>query len=131
MLAKMLYRRNSSRSGKSNSIVFNFFFDKVVRCSCAYIEDVGSPCVHALFSLKHSCKMTYVIDYFHDSWKSLTFINVYSEKSETNKRPIVLKDFLTRSVCDAPSFKKTRGSKEDNTCFTQQATEDFVKHQTK
>ena len=33
------------------------FCDKVVRCSCGYFEDVGSPCVHALLALRHYQKI--------------------------------------------------------------------------
>ena len=83
--------------------------DKVVRCSCSYFEDVGSPCVHALFALKNSCEMASMIDYFHDSWKLSMFMDAYYEKAEINIRPVVVKDCLTRGACDAPSFIKNEG----------------------
>ena len=86
------------RTGVEN-LTANFsvqFSDKVVRCSCGYFEDVKSTCVHAIFALKHSCKMASMIDYFHDSWKSSKFMDAYSEKAKTNIRPIVVKYLLTR-----------------------------------
>ena len=43
------------------------FCDNVVRCSCGYFEDVGSPCVHALLALRHTEDLPKMIAYFHDS----------------------------------------------------------------
>ena len=83
--------------------------DKAVRYLCGFLKDVGSPYVHALLALKHSCKMAPMIDFFHDSWKLSTFMDAYFEKAKANKRPTVVKDFLTRGVRDTPSFIKNKG----------------------
>ena len=107
------------------------FFDKVVRCSCGHFEEVGSPCLHALFALKHSCEMTSMIDCFHDSWKTSTFLDGYSEKAEINLLSILLKDSLTRGVCDAPSISKKRGRPKKKRISSKQATEEIDNRQTR
>ena len=45
-----------------------------------------------------------MVTYFHDSWKSSTFAAAYSERSKD--MPLVLKDVITRGVCNAPSIMK-------------------------
>ena len=107
------------------------FCDKVVRCSCGYFEDVGSPCVHALLALRHSEKLPNMVTYFHDSWKSSTFAAAYSERSEDKILPLVLKDVLTRGVCNAPSIMRKKGRPKKERIRSQQATEKLEKRRTR
>ena len=107
------------------------FCDKVVRCSCGYFEDVGSPCVHALLALMHSEKLPSMVTYFHDSWKSSTFATAYSERSKDKILSLVLKDVLTRGVCNALSITKKRGCPKKRRIPSQQATEKIEKRQTR
>ena len=80
--------------GNVNKNVLVQLLDKVVRCSCCYFDDVGSPFVLVLFALKPSCRITSMVDYFNGSWKSLKFSNAYFKKAKTSLLPIVLKDLL-------------------------------------
>lgn len=58
--------------------------------------------------------MLNMVTYCHDSLQSSAFAAAYSERSEDQILPLVLKDGLTSSVCNAPSItKKKRAPKED------------------
>ena len=83
------------------------------------------------FALKHSCKMTPMMGYFHDLWKTSTFLYAYSEKAETYLMPIVLNDYLTRGLCYSPSISKKWGRPKKKGISSQQATAEIDKRQTR
>lgn len=107
------------------------FRDKVVRFSCGFSEDVGPPCGHALLALKHSRKLPNMVMYFHDSWKSSTFAATYSERSDDKIMPIVLKNVLTRGVCNALSFFGRKGHPKKQRILLHQAIEKMEKRRTR
>lgn len=98
------------------------FRDEAVRRSCAYFDEVRSSCIHSLLVLKHSRKVINIVTYFHDSWKSWTFVTAYFKRSEDNIMPIALKNVLERDVCNAPSILREKRRPTNRRIPSQQAT---------